>query len=307
MTGTGTQADPYIITSVDDLYSMDTLGSETTYFELGADLDFNGTPYAEHFSPIPLKCLSFDGKGHSISNIFVSDPNGSVTVFSVPFSTNTSISVKNTSFSNTRLVGNSIAFFNNTGGSSCTLSLYNCTFFIDMNLRGSCCVMSNALALTAELCSFSYSGILNTSSAFFSGAALSRCHFHLDLMQLTGPYYGFNNSDVCFFAYSCTVTDSYITGEITGASGFSADGAACLSAWQSSFSNFYSALAFTNIPHCMWDGTYNYACFYDRENAGMAYSRIYYDEPQVFLPLTTAQCKDAAYLQSIGFVVEGGD
>ena len=40
MTGTGTQADPYIITSVADLYSMETLGGAAVYFELGADIDF---------------------------------------------------------------------------------------------------------------------------------------------------------------------------------------------------------------------------------------------------------------------------
>ena len=120
MTGTGTQADPYIITSVADLYSMETLGGAAVYFELGADIDFNGTPYAENFSPIPLKCLSFDGKGHSITNIFVSDSSSNSNLFTVPFQDSQTITFKDLTLSNISLTGRNITFFSYSGSGSCT-------------------------------------------------------------------------------------------------------------------------------------------------------------------------------------------
>ena len=41
MTGNGTNENPYIITTVDELYSMEELGGSDVYFELGNDIDFN--------------------------------------------------------------------------------------------------------------------------------------------------------------------------------------------------------------------------------------------------------------------------
>ena len=307
MTGTGTQADPYIITSVADLYSMETLGGAAVYFELGADIDFNGTPYAENFSPIPLKCLSFDGKGHSITNIFVSDSSSNSNLFTVPFQDSQTITFKDLTLSNISLTGRNITFFSYSGSGSCTINLYGCTFSTVIDLRNVCCVMKSNLGLNAELCTFSFSGMICSSMPFFISDTLRRCHIHLELLQLSGPDHESSHTEHCFFTGGCSVSDSYITGSFTASASFNPNGASCMSGWECSFSNFYSALAFSGIPYCIWDGTYNYACFYDRELSGIAYSRHYDEEYQVFLPLTTAQCKNAAYLQSIGFVVEGGN
>lgn len=70
MTGTGTQLDPYIITTPQDLY--DVRNNMTAYYELGADIDMsswgNWTPIGNTGSPFNGY---FDGKGHTISNLLI--------------------------------------------------------------------------------------------------------------------------------------------------------------------------------------------------------------------------------------------
>ncbi len=67
MTGSGTQADPFIITSKADLQAIeDNLGS---YYELGSDIDASGS--GEGFTPISLFTGNFDGKGYVITGFFI--------------------------------------------------------------------------------------------------------------------------------------------------------------------------------------------------------------------------------------------
>ena len=70
MTGSGTSGDPYIITSKADLQAME--NNLASYYELGSDIDGSGT--GEGFDPILLFTGQLDGKGYTISSLFINRP-----------------------------------------------------------------------------------------------------------------------------------------------------------------------------------------------------------------------------------------
>jgi len=87
MTGSGTQADPYIIETIQDLQDMNQ--DYFAYYELGNDINAsvtanwndNGDGTFAGFDPIgkesPVEHRfqgSFDGKGHTISNLYINRP-----------------------------------------------------------------------------------------------------------------------------------------------------------------------------------------------------------------------------------------
>ena len=81
--GSGTEDDPYIIinTAGLDKLASDVSGGnryKDTYFELGADITYDGSE--NNFTPIGQDgywfCGTFDGKGHTVSGIRISDTNG---------------------------------------------------------------------------------------------------------------------------------------------------------------------------------------------------------------------------------------
>ena len=103
---------------------------------------------------------------------------------------------------------------------------------------------------------------------------------------------------MCLFV-SNSISDTYVTGwlKTTAATGTAAMSSGITAA------NFYSALKYNTIPTAWWKGTFNTCCFYDSELAG----NTAFEKTSTFLGLTTAQCKNVDYLQSIGFIVEGTD
>ena len=75
MTGSGTLGDPYIITTAADLQAIeDNLGS---YYELGGNIDASATSTWNSnagFDPIILFTGQLDGKGYTISDLFINRP-----------------------------------------------------------------------------------------------------------------------------------------------------------------------------------------------------------------------------------------
>lgn len=75
MTGSGTQADPYIISDADDLQAIE--NDLTAYYELGGDIDASATSdwnSGAGFLPIGQTdgfTGNFDGKGYSISDLYI--------------------------------------------------------------------------------------------------------------------------------------------------------------------------------------------------------------------------------------------
>jgi hypothetical protein len=68
MQGTGSQADPYQITSVDEL--IEYAKKDDVYLKIMNDIDFNS--YSGWMLPtIELRCFEIDGDGHSLNNIYI--------------------------------------------------------------------------------------------------------------------------------------------------------------------------------------------------------------------------------------------
>ncbi len=87
--GAGTQADPYVITTAQQLLDISKAeilgqnGNKKVYMELGADIDMAGVTGFLSFKMKSGHIINFDGKGHKISNLTVTDgydPNNSVWV-----------------------------------------------------------------------------------------------------------------------------------------------------------------------------------------------------------------------------------
>ena len=88
MTGSGTKADPYIISSakqygdfVAAYNALTAAPSETVYYKLGADIDLSGT----EISPVGSSSVpfngSFDGNGHKISGVIYDKFNKGITAY----------------------------------------------------------------------------------------------------------------------------------------------------------------------------------------------------------------------------------
>lgn len=85
MTGSGTLADPYIISDVDDLQSME--NDLTAYYELANDIDASATSgWNSGAGFLPIGQASgftgqLDGKGHTIDSLFINRPAENVGLF----------------------------------------------------------------------------------------------------------------------------------------------------------------------------------------------------------------------------------
>ena len=68
MQGTGSQSDPYQITSVDEL--IEYAKTDDVYLKIMNDIDFNN--YSGWMLPtIDVRCFEIDGDGHSLNNIYI--------------------------------------------------------------------------------------------------------------------------------------------------------------------------------------------------------------------------------------------
>ena len=307
MTGTGTQNDPYIISSADDLYAMKTVGGNGVYCELGADIDFNGTPYAEHFETIPINCAYFDGKGHTIRNIYIQQLTGSAKLFAVSQQTSLKVYVSGLKLENIDVAAENIYIFNNvvTTGSAQRISFYNCSFAFRLRRNNSSTgadysfICGNYINPDFELCSIALDIIAGSSMPLIKNGTLKRSHIDLQ-MKVRNAASGAQTH----LLYSTAVTDSYITGKIESLSEPITN--FYISDASSKYINFYSVLEFDELTNIYWDGIFNRACFYDKEVAeNRTFSRASSSTLYEYYGLTTAQCKDPAYLMALGFIVEG--
>ena len=175
MRGNGTQASPYIITTAAELYSMETVGGSGVYFRLGADIDLNGTQWAEHFQPIPLNCAGFDGAGHSISNIYHTSVNDIAVMFTVK--NNAALRVENILFYNVVLTGTAVNLFAVESGESCDIKLYDCIFSAEIKRTAggtllpdlNCLLHGSDIEMDIELCSFALKCDFSYPYSFFKG------------------------------------------------------------------------------------------------------------------------------------------
>ncbi len=187
MRGTGTQTDPFIIMTIDDLYSMEELGGPEVCCRLGADIELNGTPYAKNFVPIPVNWSSFDGNGHKIRNIYFSAPQTDVNVFRVMVSG--TISISGLMIENAVLCGYMVNLFRADSGTEATVNLYDCAVMLKIShyceslMTNSNCILHGiGLTVSTDLSVFAVSGSLNIGYPFIYGGNVRRTQIVVDLL-----------------------------------------------------------------------------------------------------------------------------
>jgi|GEM_PF-796745 hypothetical protein len=312
MRGTGTQESPYIITTAEELYSMKELGGADVYFELGNDIDFNGTAYSENFEPIPLNCAVFDGKNFAIRNIYKNAPIVDLCAFETLFSG--TVTVKNLLLDNTTLMGYSVSLIKASDKNNSTVNMYNCTILLNLkrsntvtpsssSISKTCVMHGEYVVVNTELCSIAVNGDFASPYPFIRNGRVYRTH--IDVNYTMRALYTNNSYDSAFFSY-VSVDDSWISGRVKSVEKATTAKIMHMSDQNANFNNFYHIVTYEEIPTMNWYGKMS-GCFYDADIIGSAEcagTEIYIKN---FNALTTAQCKDAEYLKSIGFVCEGGE
>lgn len=307
MTGTGTQTDPYIITTADELYEMGTLGGASVYFKLGADIDFNGTAYAENYSPITFKCAEFDGDGHTIRNIYVTNSQGTATAFKG--NSGATVSVKNVIFEGIYLTGTyTYLFYTDSASQVGKINMYNCRVVLHIRRSGSqlngasdylAVIDGGYSRVNLELCTFVINAYMASPFPLFAYCSLKRSQLRVDF-----TFDSLNTTTYNRFAaliHNTTAEDTYVFGKIKnqGASGdyyFANSG---------THTNSYQVIEYENVANVYWNSSFSTPCFADSDVAGI--SVIDSGSTGKLYNLTTEQCKDAEYLKSIGFMCEGAD
>lgn len=306
MTGSGTQADPYIITTIAELYSMGDTGGASVYFKLGNDLDFDGTT----FSTIPLKCAKFDGNGKMLRNIVYNNPSSTSSIFNVMRSSTTIF--ENLTVENLIITGSSVSFFSSAYAP--TIEMTNCSFSGYVSY-GTASTQSTAYKglindsntiVKMELCTLALKIDYVTAVAVICRGYIKHSQLRLEITALNFASVA-TNADGLFS--NTTVTDSYLFGSIskTNASGNTDD--YLFSNSNTYFSNFYSVFTFgAGISTVHWKGTISTPCFYDSEVTFADHTVTFNvgTNPGNLFALTTAQAKDVSYLRSIGFNCEEG-
>lgn len=309
MNGAGTKENPYIIMNADDLYAMETTGNNQAYFALGANIDFNDTQYAENFVPVPLNCKMFSGNGHVIRNVNYNISAENASMFTVSGADeNTSLIVEGLRIENIRLAGKDVFIFGNNGG-KCSISLKHCIFVMnDMTTLTStqceandrhCLIHDNNITVSADYCTFVINAYFHRMYALFSEDKVShtqmRIEINTNILSGTGDSYNaiFSGTDV---------SDSYAFITIRSSDSGSID----LSSSYSSFNRSYFVIEpAENISTVYWYGHIGSICFYDREvltkNNKETYVLCNKDYASLIYGLSTASCKNAVYLRSIGF------
>lgn len=318
MQGTGIPEFPYTIMTADDLYLMDIFGGEDKYFRLGADIDFNGTSVSESFRPIPLCCAQFDGCGHTIRNVYV-NTDSEVSLFENTLSPTylSETTVKNLRLSNISLTGKTVSLVTNgiKDEGAVTVHFANCVFPVKIKLLDEIvnptaknCDLLTGEKTTADVygCTMAIDLISTLSFPVLSGGTAARSRFQVryDLRKdLSSSMTG----NALF--YGSSFVDCYFFGTVSAESNLY-DGRFCF-AQNGSFNNCYQVIGYRNFTDVYWNSEIKSTCFYDSgligEGVTVRNTAETSSSPAVIHALTTEQCKDALYLQTIGFYCEGID
>ena len=192
--GSGTAGDPYLISSLDNLYWVtQTISSWSSYFKQTADIDASsssGWDGGQGFTPIGIYVKSFrgtyDGNGYTISGVYINRP--STTYIGLFGATNPSSLIKNLGLINVNVHGGS-----ETGG----LVGY---------LNG---IISNCYS-TGSIIGFNQvGGIIGSNLSGTISNSFSTC-------SVSGS--GGNIGGLGGFMDGGTITNSYSTGSVSGVS-----------------------------------------------------------------------------------------
>lgn len=186
MTGSGTLLDPYIIYDVDDLQAME--NDLTAYYELANDIDASttvGWNGGLGFDPVGDSITKFDGeldgKGYTISDLFINRPAVQVGLFG--------------------RIGGTVK---NTGLESCNIT----------GLYGGCLAAGNHGTITNSYSTgtFAASANLNGGLVGYNYGTIERCYSECDI-NVTGG--GGGGGLIGSLASGATIRRSYATGNVT--------------------------------------------------------------------------------------------
>lgn len=305
MTGTGTQENPYIITTAAELMNMNNSGSRDKYFKLGNDIDFSNTVYAENFVPITLLCRCFDGNGHTIRGIYKNAPDSLANVFYDKSSSTayTVLTIKNLTVE-ADLIGKNTKLFNYTN-SNATYSVQNCKFilnFTEGDVSTESLINSLNLKVNFSYCTIILNADLHQAHSFMKNGSLTSCQVRSNTVLRASDSAIASNA----LWYDVDAADTGFFGRISIAG---SDSDTVLWAHNGIHSNCYQVLEYNNIAQLLWNGSISTVCFYDSDKAGNTDVKNTADSGQNALihGLATKQCKDAEYLKSIGYVCEGAE
>lgn len=309
MNGTGTQTDPFILKTAEDLYAMEEAGGSGVYCRLDADIDLNSTEYAEKFKPIPVNWSYLDGAGHKIRNICNSDPMNRVSAFNVMISGN--IEISGLMLENVVMQGTVINLFYADTGISANISIFDCAFVMKLNRTGTS-VLSGSISsfhnsnikMTFDLSVVALSSIDQRGCPLFSSDTVKRTHIILDV--LTHDSGGMNVYETALFR-KVNMSDTWLTGKVTCDANIGSYTIYHMTDSNCDISNCYQAVKMSGVTYVYWSGSFGSVCFYDKELMGDASYDSSGFKSDLFKGLTTEQCKDPEYLASIGFLCGGGN
>lgn len=284
MTGTGTENDPYIVDNIADFRTACQKKSEV-YVELSSDIDcMDDETISDGWTTLRINCKKIDGKGHTIKNIYTTA--GYTSDMIVLMNGSLSEGIHNLNFEN--------IFFNHTGNGCLFLSsgagyFKNCNFSGIINSSSDYCFCNASIRMTK--CTFNFKIYSTKTSGFrFSYSSMESCEVRLDVSAV--------KTSVTANTIARYFKNSYAVGSIKFQN---TDINASKTRMFYSASNSYIAMSVVNVGSGFKfsDTNVSLACFY---NADLLENAEFEAQDNVYA-LTTEQCKDRDYLNSIGFVV----
>ena len=337
MNGEGTQASPYQVTTADEF--IEAIQQDNAYVEILNDLDFNNSKYwniktktsvpassstyPEH--AFELKCSNINGNNFKISNIFMCDTN----VLFLLHRTNTTVSIDNLIFEVIMLNYNKIycSLFH-TCINAFKITFSNCDFRIKFNNikndnYGLFSASNSKSSYNWVNCIFNidcyiYVNIIN--NIFFNNGSSTNifryCEFNINIINNKKTGFGANVGYIFRSSYTFYFCPIFINvynnieaanSQILMSIGYYSTESILNNSYiivqsKGAYPAKISFFDHNNYDFKCFDC--NSTCFYDID---ISTDLIYYDytsSPITNLNrLTTAQCNDAYYLNSIGFFV----
>lgn len=291
MTGTGTQTDPYIIMDYTDLCNMK--GGNSTYYKLGADIDFSQTDRKSDADSIIVSFKELDGDGHTISNYFGRRSSSTSYNSMFKYTSASSGTIKNVNFTGIYFAGGVTCLIDMSGNSN-IVYLKNCRIATKINdtAQAGYAFFNKVSVTDCEILiegSSDYTKLITTAES-------TGCLFRLNLTFLNK-----NTGAALLTIFSGNIAFCGITGELHNLS----ETGAKYRFTTNTVSNSYFAINFDNVGTFAMNDDFKGINFYDKEIMSNLVEKI--PSSDNFYALTTAQCKNAEYLQSINFPCISGD
>ena len=285
MTGSGTQTDPYLVEDVYDFLAIDS-AYHNPYYKLVNDIDFNDhETYKYGISTTLFSGETYvDGDGHEVRNMILSGTSSKITAKEF----------KNISFSN--IILNTIQ--KGAVGQIKASTFNNCQFGYYSSNSNLACIFSIGFG-TFNDCTFNIAG--STYIHTMMNCTFNRCHIHFNNFIHTSNASSIISCDENVSSSKVVFNNTYITGEIDVKNGPYTTYIFYGNTNKVTLNNSYFACKITtNYDYIrIMSNTANMTstCFADKT----LISKVKTDNIYGWYLLTTEQCKNNAYLQSIGF------